>query len=251
MLFVVRHGERGDYAGPEEQKKIQLPFDPHLTDLGKIQARKAGDKIIKLVQDHCKESDSQVDQLQYLIISSPFRRCIQTAFHISQALPKEKIWGNKIYLNDFLSEHLDGLYFEKNVLPDLQVRTDLEEVKKHVEMEIQDGFPEIGDHFSTPIYPEGATIHKRVPAGYTKLKPLYLKELNKDKNLVVILVSHGYVVEVFLEMHEALDRKKGVEYTSLAFYTVEDGDKKGKALVAQCHEQLEEAEAEYKKLLGY
>jgi len=248
MLFVVRHGERADYAGDDEKSKIQIPFDPHLTELGKIQARKAGDHIIKLLKNYHKESDKTPEDFKYLILSSPWRRCIQTAYHISQALPKESIWGNKIYLNEFLSEHLDTIWFEKDVLPDLQVRTNLDEIKKVVEFELQDGFPEVGKHFSTPVFPEKIDISKRVPEGYDVFKPYFLSEVNKENNVVVILVSHGYVVDVFLDMHEAKDPKKGVEYTCLSQYTIEK-DGLGKPVVTQCHEHLEEAKAEYDKIL--
>lgn len=248
MLFVVRHGERADFAGDDEKKKIQIPFDPHLTDLGKIQARKAGNHIIRLLKEYHKEDGPKPEELKYLIISSPFRRCIQTAYHISQALPKENIWGSKIYLNEFLSEHLDPLYYEKNVLPDLQVRTNIDEVKKVIDIELQDGFPEAGNHFSTPIFPEKTTIYHRVPKGYDGFKPHFFGEINKENNVVVILVSHMYVVEVFLDMHKALDYNKGVDYTCLSQYTIEKNGL-GKPIVTQYHEQLDEAQEEYEKVL--
>jgi len=95
MLFVVRHGERADYAGADEMREIQTPLDPHLTDLGKIQARITGDHILKLLKEYHQGSSPKPEDLKYLIISSPFKRCIQTDNHIAQALPKEKIWGTK------------------------------------------------------------------------------------------------------------------------------------------------------------
>ncbi len=246
MLFVVRHGERGDYAGPVEKGKVQLAFDPHLTDLGQIQARKAGDHILKLLKEYRKEEGFKPTDLKYLIISSPFRRCIQTSYHISQALPKENIWGNKIFLNDFLSEHLDDVTYAKHPLEDLQVRTNIDEVKKVVDFELQDGFPGVGNHYSTPIYPEEKTIYERVPKGFNGFKPHYFGDINKENNVVVILVSHGYVIEVFLDMHKSLDFNKGVHYTCLSQYTIE-ADGIGKPIVTQYHEQLKEADEEYQK----
>ena len=39
MIFSVRHGERADKCGSEEEKlKIEKKHDPHLTELGKLQA---------------------------------------------------------------------------------------------------------------------------------------------------------------------------------------------------------------------
>ena len=250
MLFVVRHGERADYAGEEEKQKIQIEFDPHLTDLGKVQARRAGDQLIKLLDKYLEKSNKKSDEMKFLILSSPFQRCIQTAYHLSQALPKENIIGQKIYLNDFLAEHLDPLYYEKNILKDLQSRIDASVIRKHVDYDVQDGYPELGDYFSTPDFPEGNKIHKRVADGWDKLQPLYLEEINKEGNVVLILVTHGYVVECFLEMHKTFDYSKGVDYTCLSQYEVGTKGKSGKVVIAQVHDQLEIAEEEYKKTLA-
>src|SRR5262245_21583682 len=125
MLFVLRHGERADYAGPDEQAKIEVSHDTHLTDLGKIQARKAGDHLLKFVKEHCEATGKRSEDLKYLLLSSPFRRCIQTIFHVSQALPKENILDEKIYMNNFIAEFLCENYLPPDVLQNLQVRTDL------------------------------------------------------------------------------------------------------------------------------
>jgi len=247
MLFLLRHGERADKAGPEEKEKISIKCDPHLTDLGKLQARKAGDKIVKLLKDYYKESGLKSEELKYLIISSPFRRCIETAYNVSQAFPKESIYGGKIYLNDYLCDYL-GDFHPEEVLK-FQVRTNPEELQKHVELDLQDGFPEIGNHAYAPIYPEGTLcIRKRVSEGHFKIKPFYINEINKDSNVVLILVTHGFVVECFLELYKGLDETRKVNYTSLSQIVIDPSDLKGKVLVAQDHEHLKEADEEYMKL---
>lgn len=247
MLFILRHGERGDYGGPEEQKLVELSYDPHLTELGKIQARKAGDKLVQLIKEH-KEYESKTEDLKYLIISSPFRRCIQTAFHVSQALPKDKIIGETIYMNEFLSEYLAELYLYKDVLNDLQIRTNPDEVHKQVELKLQDGYPNIGDHASTPVFPERSDgIRKRLAEGYHKVRSHYLNEVNKDGNVVIILVTHAYVVECFLEQCGNYDVTKGVEYTCLSQIVFDAETGKEKIVVGQCHEQLKDADDEYKR----
>ena len=133
-------------------------------------------------------------------------------------------------------------------MPELQVRANIDEVKKVVDFDLQDGFPEVGNHYSTPIYPEKTTIYHRVPKGFDGFKPHFFSEINKENNVVVILVSHGYVVDVFLEMHKATDYQKAVDYTCLSQYTIEK-DVIGKAVVTHYHDQLEEAQAEYEKIL--
>lgn len=248
MLFLLRHGERADMGGPEEKEKISIKCDPHLTDLGKLQAKKAGEKILKLLKDHYKETETKSEELKYLIISSPFRRCIETAYNVSQAFPKESIYGGKIYLNDYLCDYL-GDFHPEDVLKYLQVRTNPEELQKHVELDLQDGFPEIGDHAYAPIYPEGTLcIRKRVSEGHLKLKPFYVNEINKDSNVVLVLVTHGFVVECFLELYNGQDDTIKVDYASISQIVIDPTDLKGKVLVAKFHEHLKEAEEEYMKL---
>jgi len=244
MFFALRHGERADHGSDHEVSKIEHIHDPHLTDLGKIQAKKAGEKIIHLIKDYHKEP-TKTDDLKYLIISSPFRRCIQTAYHVSEALPKEKIIGQTIYLNDFLCDYL--YYLPEDILTTLQSRTSLEDVKKHVDLHLQDGYPGPGEHAFAPQHPEGTDgIRKRVLEGFGKIKPHYLNEVNKDNNVVLILVTHGFVVECLLEIHDGFDKSKGLDYTTLSHVVFDPEDGKGKVLLGQYHGHLKEAEEEYK-----
>ncbi len=246
MLFLVRHGERADHGTPEEKSKIQIKCDPHLTELGKVQAKKAGERIINLLHDYQQTSGKKPEDLKYLIISSPFRRCIQTANHISHALPKENIIGQKIYLNDYLCDYL-GDFHPESVLKDLQVRNTIEEVKKHIELDLQDGFPEIGNHACEPLHPEqGDTLRKRVFEGHMmSLKPDFINEINKEKDVVLILVSHGYVVECILELYEGYNKVGGTNYTAVSQVEVEEEGLKGKVLVDRCFKHLKDAEEEY------
>lgn len=248
MLFALRHGERADHGSDHEIAKIEHKHDPHLTDLGKIQAKKAGEKIVSLIKEYHKESASKADELQYLIISSPFRRCIQTAYHVSEALPKEKIIGQTIYLDDFLCDYLYN--FPEDILNTLQSRTNLEHVRKHVDLHLQDGFPAPGEHAFAPQHPEGLTgIRQRVLEGFEKIKPYYLKEVNKDNNVVLILVTHGFVVECLLDLHDGFDKNKKLDYTTLSHIVFDSEDGKGKVLVGQDHEHLKEADEIYKSML--
>ena len=253
MLFLVRHGQRADQATPEEKSKIQLKCDPHLTDLGKVQAKKAGERIVNLLHNYHDVSGKKPEDLKYLIISSPFRRCIQTANHISHALAKENIIGQKIYLNDYLCDYL-GDFHPESVLKDLQVRNSIEEVQKHIELDLQDGYPEIGNHAYNPMHPEeGETLRKRVFEGHIKgFKPYFINEINKEKDVVLILVSHGYVVECLLELYEGYNKIGGsnhTNYTAVSQVEVDGENLTGKVLVDRCFKHLKDAEEEYHKSL--
>ena len=44
MLFVIRHGERGD-CSDLEVKNVEIKFDPHLTKIGQEQANLTGEYV--------------------------------------------------------------------------------------------------------------------------------------------------------------------------------------------------------------
>ena len=76
MLFIMRHGERADEGPLEEYKKIENHVDPHLTDLGKVQAYEAAETIKAQVHAAYKSKDLDSSKVRYLVVSSPFLRCI-------------------------------------------------------------------------------------------------------------------------------------------------------------------------------
>jgi len=92
MIFFLRHGERADCVDFDELSKIEISVDPHLTELGKLQARYSAYELRKMTEDHIKENT------KYFIISSPFLRCIQTASEIALALGKKISLGIKFTL---------------------------------------------------------------------------------------------------------------------------------------------------------
>ncbi len=46
MLFLLRYGERADFTANE---KWEVPYDPHLTANGILQAKAAGSKIKTMI----------------------------------------------------------------------------------------------------------------------------------------------------------------------------------------------------------
>jgi broad specificity phosphatase PhoE len=71
-LWVVRHGERADVADQDWWETAERPHDPPLTERGLRQATAAGRAL-------------SGQPIRY-IYSSPFRRCVQTACQIAEAL---------------------------------------------------------------------------------------------------------------------------------------------------------------------
>jgi len=71
-LWLVRHGHRLDFAHPEWFNLAENRYDPPLSDLGQEQAETLGDLLLTEGIRH--------------IFSSPFLRCLQTAYPIAQKL---------------------------------------------------------------------------------------------------------------------------------------------------------------------
>ena len=119
MLYIVRHGERADLNGTEEDKKnIRLKFDPNLTENGKLQAQTTGKFI-----DLNLESTYSKKGIKYnvIIISSPFLRCLQTAANIAKNL--KNVQQKTIFIEDKIGEIMSSRWFEYNVNPDLYIRS--------------------------------------------------------------------------------------------------------------------------------
>lgn len=80
-LFVIRHGDRWDYAHPEWRKTAKRFGDPPLSNLGQQQARETGiflDSIISKISDPTTGASS-IAASDIKVLCSPFLRCIQTA----------------------------------------------------------------------------------------------------------------------------------------------------------------------------
>ena len=74
-VWVARHGQRIDQADGDWWETASRPHDPYLTELGMRQAEAAG-----------RELASQGVDDSYIVYSSPFLRCVQTAQAIAREL---------------------------------------------------------------------------------------------------------------------------------------------------------------------
>lgn len=187
--------------------------------------------------------------VKYLIVSSPFLRCLQTASCMAEAIGKEHVVGQKIFYDNFLAEFQHKMYFASSPMEDLYIRTKAEHIRKYFNMEIKEGLGEDIQHTIELKYPEDiASLFDRTCAGYKKTLEIYEKMLETENNVVLVLVTHGYGVQSLLDYYDAFDVEKGVEYTCLSQVFYDTVNKKGKVGIVQWHEQLEKAESEYRKL---
>jgi broad specificity phosphatase PhoE len=86
-IWIARHGNRLDFVHPEWFNTAARRYDPPLSDDGAIQAQQLADRL----------RTEPIGQ----IFASPFRRCVQTAHAVAEALdlPLQLEWGLGEWLN--------------------------------------------------------------------------------------------------------------------------------------------------------
>lgn len=96
-LFIIRHGDRWDYAHPEWRETARRPGDPPLSTLGHQQARETGAYLDTLFKEEGIHGDNVV------WLSSPFLRTVQTSndmlncftnvdMNATEILPENSVW---------------------------------------------------------------------------------------------------------------------------------------------------------------
>jgi broad specificity phosphatase PhoE len=229
---MVRHGERADKA--EGGKiKVDLAFDPHLTKTGIQQAYATGAFIESATKEAIK-MQLVPPAPKYLILSSPFLRCVQTAFQIVKALGDDKILNNSIFIDDGLGEILKAKYFDKNPLPLLTVRSKNEgKQAKYYAYPVKEDFIKGS---IIPKHPETVPdCNKRTELAYKTIMEYIWKEIGY-KDLVVVIVTHGITCEIILKSLGEWDPKRKVDLCSIQqiYYPIPDKATKGyKVLMKQ------------------
>lgn len=92
VLWLVRHGERRDEVDPTWADTAERPHDPPLTDRGRRQAERVGDRL----------QGCNIER----IYTSPFLRAAETAHLIASRLELP------VFVDHGLSEHLNPAWFE-------------------------------------------------------------------------------------------------------------------------------------------
>jgi len=217
MIFVIRHGERADQIENRIDLEIELLHDPPITKTGYDQSYSAGLKIQSLVQEGYKSGLIKTPNPQYVVVSSPFIRCLQTAYHMIKSFDKKNIYKETIFYEEGIGELMAETLFTEHVLDKLYVRNKTEEeVKKLVPYKMQEGFIKHKEHIRRPKYPENAgSGYERFDACYKEILDYFMKELNQDGDKVLILVTHAFGISSVGQIHELFFlTDKGTEYTT-------------------------------------
>lgn len=246
MIFAIRHGERGDRSRDYEKSNVELDFDPHLTEFGKLQAFHAG-QVIKKTAEEAASKEMDGKQVKYMVVSSPFLRCIMTAHSIIKSLGEEKIYGGKLFLDNSITETNRDVYFDKDPADDLYVRTKKDEVSKYIDFPIQDGLLDDGEHVGGPEFPENfkeESFRQKRRELYSKILEHYTKNTKDEGNVALVIVSHWYVMEIILEHHGHDAKDVEVSYTSVTHIDLDKEDQ-DKVVFKLYEEHLEDAKKDY------
>jgi broad specificity phosphatase PhoE len=158
VLWLVRHGERRDEVDPEWADGAERPHDPPLTDRGRLQAERVGDRL----------RDCGVDA----VYASPFLRAAETAHVVADRL------GRPVFVDHGLSEHLNPEWFD--VAPSVMTPRALAERFHTVDA--------THDSVLRPNYPEsGAEAADRTVRA--------VRRLLADAPETVLVVGHGLTVD--------------------------------------------------------
>ncbi|WP_142859792.1 histidine phosphatase family protein [Salinigranum halophilum] len=92
VLWLVRHGERRDEVDPNWAAEAERPHDPPLTDHGRWQAERLGERL--------QGQDIEA------VYASPFVRATETAHLVARTLDRP------VFVDHGLSEHLNADWFD-------------------------------------------------------------------------------------------------------------------------------------------
>lgn len=215
MIFGVRHGERGD-CSKDEKDLVEMPYDPHLTKKGAIQAKIAGKEIQKRITAYEEKSGSKITPV---IMCSPFLRTIQTAYHISTTL--DNFFEKTIYLDYHLSELMKE--FNEDPLPKLFSNLyEIQELEKYNLFFKKEKILLERNPFQHPdlIYPQlgesDSDCNKRI-AKWLELMPKLFFNKFDPKKYALIWISHAAVLAGAVCHYSPTDAAKNFSWKNIGY----------------------------------
>ncbi|CAG8478944.1 9877_t:CDS:1 [Paraglomus occultum] len=197
-VYFVRHGERLDHIDPDFMNTSPTPYDPPLTDFGIMQAKRTGSYI-----KHAQSERTAGNNLptEYVVYTSPFLRTIQSALSIAEEIDN----GTIVRLEPAISEWHGNTYFNQAV-PDSLINTGIERIQQ---MTATSSSSYSVDWSYVPVlstlakFPESLQQVidrcKKALNGITQPYITAYQNSTSPKNVVLIIVTHGWCVNVLLE----------------------------------------------------
>ncbi|KAL4476078.1 hypothetical protein ABPG74_009811 [Tetrahymena malaccensis] len=247
MIFVLRHAERADNSPyQDDQKDVKLDFDPHLTDLGALQSQFCAQSIKKILETY----NPNVKRVVY--VSSPFLRCIQTVQYVNQYLGLNAI-EDKMYVQTQIGEMLRSSWFQEDINKKLTQKTD-PNLSQQIGLKIEEPFVQ-DERLIQQVYPEDklGDFQDRFKVAYEVIAEKFLNTYNTEET-VLILVTHGFGVQIVLDKFNCFRFSDMVDYCSInAFdYRPESLPDKEyplfpKVCIRQQHDHVKQADNEFSK----
>jgi broad specificity phosphatase PhoE len=230
LIIVMRHGEReDDQSIKKENEKVTKfnEYDPALTNNGVNQAKSIGNQLREFFQSELF-SNQDVSKLKIKIYSSPFLRTLMTASSVIDGImngdhDKYQEVDSNIY--NGLYEYLNDRHFKNHPHDFLEINGKNENI--HISS-LKEKFTWKTDSDNLPNFPE--TLDEsitRYNRAIEKLKNEFEKDYNHD---IMIIVTHGYGVQVMASFLYIPDEFFIVDYCSTFIFELDQKSKESKYL---------------------
>lgn len=168
MLYILRHSERCDDKDlhPNHKTAPIIPSDPQLSHRGRQMALATGFTLRNMIPR---------SSVPLYLISSPYRRCLETAWKITHSFPEIET----VMIDYRICEALSVDFFERNPLPELTIVHDKSFQKQGTKLQYRSKLE--------PTFPENRAATEQ--RNLTQLKGFEQAMANGGYN--VIVVGHG------------------------------------------------------------
>ncbi|KAJ1645465.1 hypothetical protein LPJ64_002934 [Coemansia asiatica] len=222
--YFVRHGERIDHIDDDWVHTATTPYDPPLTRHGIVQAHRTGALISQLEQQA-----SIAHKTEYLVLTSPFLRCVQTAQAIHEGFQQQQnkyaldIEPWRISVEPGLCEMMSENYFSEQV-PDSIIdksTRDIHSKRLCCEMVYSEDYEQIRK--TLPRYSEEfqdmmARFVSTLDIVVSRMVDMRMKRRAmgaEDPRVVVVFVTHGAGIGSLLWATTLKPGSNDVDYCSL------------------------------------
>lgn len=236
-VYVCRHGERSDVADSDWWLTADRPQDPPLTALGHRQAYAAGQAL----------TGAQLE----CIYSSPFRRCVQTACEIADALEASGAGRLKIKIEPGLGEMLHHDWFDFPA-PNAREGTPYDAHMSTAALVDAFGADRIDASYTAPVFetdgrekkPSSSSTHFAFPEEWHDGVARYVATLARlrETSPFSVLVTHGAGVQSCAESVPGVDMANtDIGYCCLTHLT-RQGPYEWKCATVASHKHTEKLE---------
>lgn len=211
MFYLVRHGHRHDHGSQAERESVNVSYDPKLTKIGEYMAFKTGMELMEEIG-----RDKEV-----MFISSPFYRCLQTCdFMLCGMISNEtKVYKKRIFVEELVREHAYDSNYRKEEYKLIEFFNGIKHTflnTAYNTLEEFKGFDEL-----LQIYPEDDIRLAERTELFIKLLAKFAK---KNPNVVPIVATHGFSIEISHQLYSNESKKCVPYYCAVSKFTVNDED---------------------------